>query len=425
MQLNLNIEDLHFDTPLPPLYRVRYPHAPTALENIPRAVHEQLDTVKLKERLQAGMSVAVTAGSRGIHDIVPTLQAVVNYLKMADTHPFLVPAMGSHGGATAQGQKEMLAELGITEERIGCPIRATMDVVEVGQLENGVPAYMDRFAAEADGIVVVNRVKPHTDFYAPIESGLAKIIAIGLGKRRGAETVHSYGSNGLRNFIPALAQRVIGTGKILCGVALLENASEQTAEIVALPPHEIGAAGEEALLVRATKLMGRLPFEQLDILVVNEIGKNISGCGMDTNVIGRMRIPGQPEPDAPRINIIVALDITHQSHGNASGMGLADLVTAQVANKFDFRATYINGLTAGIGGVQRSMMPIVLPTARDAISAALHCCAQPQIEAVRLVRIQNTLSLQELLISPALLNEAQTAGLELVGETPWEGLEAA
>ncbi|MEM8529826.1 MAG: lactate racemase domain-containing protein [Chloroflexota bacterium] len=425
MQLNLNIEDLHFDTPLPPLYRVRYPQDPAALEDIPRAIHEQLDTVKLKERLHPGMSIAVTAGSRGIHDIVPTLKAVVDYLKTAETKPFLVPAMGSHGGATAHGQKEMLAELRITEESIGCPIRSTMDVVEVGQLENGVPAYMDRFAAEADGVVVINRVKPHTDFYAPIESGLAKIIAIGLGKRRGAETIHSYGPNGLREFIPALAQQIIGTGKILCGLALLENASERTAEIVALPPHEIGAAGEEALLTRATELMGRLPFEQLDVLIVNEIGKNISGCGMDTNVIGRMRIPGQPEPANPNISIIVALDITHQSHGNASGIGLADLITARVANKFDFRATYINGLTAGIGGVQRSMLPIVLPTARDAISAALHCCAQPQLEAVRLVRIQNTLSLQDMLVSPALLEEARAAGLELVGEMPWEGLEAA
>jgi hypothetical protein len=423
MQLTLNIEDLRFDAPLPQLYHVRQPKRPPALDDVPAAVWAQLDAVGLAAKLRPCMSVAVTAGSRGIHDIVPALRTTVDYLREHGATPFLIPAMGSHGGAEAPEQVTLLRELGVTEESIGCPIRATMDVVELGRLPNGTPIHFDRYAAEADGVVVVNRVKLHTDFHGSIESGLSKMIAIGLGKKRGAETIHSHGPNGLRTLIPAIARQVAGTGRILCGVALLENADERTAEVVALPPEAIGAAEEEALLVRAANLMGRLPFAHLDVLIVDELGKNISGCGMDTNIIGRMRIPGQPEPDAPQISIIVALDITPQSHGNAAGVGLADLIPAKLAHKIDFTATYINGLTSGIGGVQRIMLPAVLPTARDAIAAALHCCAQPDYDAIRLARVRNTLALQEMLISRPLLEETQAAGFEALGEAVWEGLE--
>ncbi|HEU5012033.1 MAG TPA: lactate racemase domain-containing protein [Roseiflexaceae bacterium] len=420
MQINLNIEDLHFDTPLPQLYHVRKPAPATPPLDVASAVRIQLDKLGLAKRIRPGMSVAVTAGSRGIHDIVPALQGAVAYLKDAGAQPFVIPAMGSHGGATAQGQIGVLRDLHVTEETIGCPIRATMDVVEVGRLPNGIPAYLDRYAAEADGILALNRVKPHTDFHGPIESGVAKIIAIGLGKRRGAVTVHSHGPAGLRDLIPPLARLVVNTGKVLCGVALLEDASERTAEVVALPPEEIGAAGEQALLKRAFTLMGRLPFEQLHVLIVDEFGKNISGAGLDNNVLGRMRIPGEAEPDAPRINIVVALDITAPSHGNATGMSLADIVTARVAQKIDFATTYINGLTSGLGAIQRIALPAVLPTSRDAVGAALHCCAHPDVETVRMARIHNTLSVQDMLVTAPLLEEAQTAGFELLGKATWE-----
>lgn len=423
MQITFNVEDVQFDLPLPQLYRVRRPNPPAPSLNVAAAVRAQLDALGLAARVRPGMRVAITAGSRGIHDIVPALQGAVAYLTSVGAEPFVVPAMGSHGGATAAGQIEVLADLGVTEESLGCSIRATMDVVEVGRLADGTPAYLDRYAAEAGGILVLNRIKPHTDFHGPIESGLAKIIAIGLGKRRGAEAIHSHGPRGLRTLIPALAQLVVGTGRVLGGVALLEDAAERTAEAVGLPSEQIGAAGEQALLARAGALMGRLPFAQLDVLVVDEIGKNISGCGMDTNVIGRMRIPGEAEPDAPRISIIVALDLTPHSHGNAAGIGLADLTTARLARKIDFGATYINGLTSGIGGVQRVSLPPVLPTARAAVAAALHACAHPDLATVRLARIRNTLALGEMLVSAALCNGARAAGFEMLGEAPWEDLE--
>ncbi len=424
MQLTFDIEDFRFDTPLPQLYQVRRVAQPPPPFDIEVEAAAQFDAIGLAAQLRPGMSIAVTAGSRGIHDIVPVLRAVVNYLKAADTRPFLVPAMGSHGGATAAGQVEMLSDLGITEATVGCPIRATMETVVVGQLADGTPAYMDRNAYEADGVIAVNRIKPHTDFHGVIESGLAKILVIGLGKRRGAENVHRFGPTGLRRLIPELAELIVGTSKVLAGLAILEDAHEQTAALAALPAAEIGGAGEHALLQRAYALMGRLPFDRLDVLVVNELGKNISGTGMDSNILGRMRIPGEPEPTSPQITVVVALDLTEASHGNASGLGLADLIGARLARKIDFRATYINSLTSGLGGVQRTMLPMALPTDRDAIAAALHCCAQPDEAQVRLARIRNTLALQELWITRALLEEATQAGYELVGEAAWEGLDS-
>jgi hypothetical protein len=419
MQLNMVIEDLQWEAELPQLYRVRQPAPPPPLADISARVREELDRLGVAGRVR-GKQVALTAGSRGIHDIVSVLRAAVAYMRDAGAEPFVVPAMGTHGGATAAGQVTMLEELGVTEASLGCPIRSSMETVEVGRTASGLACHMDRNAAAADLVLVVGRIKPHTDFHGPIESGLAKMITIGLGKRRGAETVHASGPKGLRELVPAIAKVVVGTGKILCGLAILEDAADETADVVALPAEEIGGAGESALLQRAKALIGRLPFEQLDVLVVDEIGKNISGCGMDTNVIGRMRIPGESDDSAPRISIIVALDITKESHGNAAGIGLADITTAQLAAKIDFNATYINGLISGLGGVQRIALPPVLPTPRAALAAAMHCCAQPDRAAIRIARIKNTLQTQEFLVSAALLDECRERGLELLGEAGWE-----
>ena len=422
MQLTIPIEAFHFEAELPPLWRVRRAPGPPAVPDVAAAVREQLEALGLRARIRPGMSVALTAGSRGIHDIATVLRAAVGWLQEAGAAPFIVPAMGSHGGATAAGQVELLAELGVTEAALGCPIRATMETVEIGRLPDGAPVPMDAYAAAADGILVVGRVKPHTDFHGPIESGLAKMVAIGLGKRRGAELIHRFGPDGLRERVPLAARLAVARGTVLGGLALLEDAAERTAAVVALPPGEIGGAGEAALLERARGWMGRLPFEQLDILVVDELGKNISGCGMDTNVLGRMRIPG--EPDAPpHIRVVVALDMTPESHGNAAGVGLADLITARLARKIDIGATYINGLTSGLGGLQRSALPIILPTAGDAIAAALHCCARPDTGAVRVARIRNTLTTHDLLVSTALLGETAAAGYANLGPARWEGLE--
>jgi hypothetical protein len=413
--------DLLAATPLPPLYRVRQQWETSPPLDIPALVDAQLGAVGLLQRLTPGMRVALTAGSRGIRDIVPILQASVSSLRRAGAVPFIVPAMGSHGGATAEGQVQLLRSLGITEERVGCPLHATMEVVEVERLEDGTPVSLDRHAAEADGILVINRIKPHTSFKAEAESGLAKMCAVGLGNRHGAETVHSRGVAGLRTHLVPIARVIVERGKVLAGLAILEDAREQTADIVALPPAEIGGEGEAALLARSRTLVARLPFDQLDVLVVDEMGKNISGTGMDTNVIGRLRIPGEADPPTPRISIVVALDLSDASHGNGAGVGLADLIPSCLAHKIDFAATYISHLTAGIIGVQRGALPITLPTPRDTVAMALRVCGQPDPSAVRLARIRNTLQLDEILVSPPLLPEV-TANphLEVAGMAAWD-----
>lgn len=408
----------------PPLYRVRQRWESHSLLDIAATVWEQLERVGVRERIVPGSRIAVPAGSRGIRDIVPVLQAVVAFLRGAGAQPFIVPAMGSHGGATVEGQVAVLTSLGITEQAIGCPILATMDAIVCDHLPDGTTVYLDRHAAEADGILVVNRIKPHTSFHADIESGLAKMCAVGLGKQAGAEIVHSRGVYGLRSQIGPIARLVVERGGVLAGLAILEDAFKQTADIVALPPQEIGGAGEAALLERSRALMARLPFDQLDVLVVDEMGKDISGTGMDTNVIGRLRIPGEPEPATPRISVVVVLDLTEASRGNGAGVGLADLIPARLANKIDLATTYISHLTAGIIGLQRGALPITLPTSRETVAMALRVCGQPDPGAVRLARIRNTLRLEELLVTPPLLPEiANSPHLELLGEAVWEGVE--
>ena len=424
MTITLNSTALTNRDPLPPLYRVRQGWQSAPLADVPGATCAQLDSLGLRAQLTPGMRIAVTAGSRGIHDLVPITRTTVAWLRAAGAEPFIVPAMGSHGGATAAGQVAMLAALGLTETSVGCPIHSTMDVVELGTLTDGTPVFMDRFAYEADGVVVINRIKAHTSFEAPIESGLAKMCAIGLGKRQGAEMVHRTGVYGLKHQLVPMARMVVERGKVLGGLAIVEDAREQTAALVALPPDEIGGAGEARLLVQSKALMARLPFDQLDVLVVDALGKEISGTGMDTKVIGRLPIPGEPPLTSPVIKVIVVLDLTEATHGNANGMGLADLTTMRLARKVDFHATYVNVLTAGLVGLCKGGLPVTLPTGHDAVATALKVCGQADPAAARLVRIPNTLRLEELLVTAALLPEvAAHAGLELLGPVGWADLD--
>ncbi|MFQ3664252.1 MAG: lactate racemase domain-containing protein [Chloroflexaceae bacterium] len=424
MDITLTFPDMTADVPLPPLFRVRQRWETRPLADVAGATRAQLEALGLRARIAPGMRVAVTAGSRGIRDIVPITQAAVEWLRLAGASPFIVPAMGSHGGATAEGQLRLLASLGITEERIGCPIHSSMEVVQIGSLGDGTPVFMDRLAYEADGVLVINRVKAHTSFQGTIESGLAKMCVVGLGKRHGAEIIHRTAVDGLRHLLAPMARMVIATGKILGGLAILEDAREQTAAVVALPPEEIGADGEARLLQRSKALMARLPFHQIDVLVVDELGKNISGTGMDTNVIGRLPIPGQPPPATPVINVIVVLDLTPETHGNANGMGLADITTARFASKVDFRATYLNVLTAGLVGLCKGGLPIVLPTGHAAVATAIRTCGRADPAEARVVRIRNTLHLEHVLVSPPLLPEVTAnPDLELLGPAGWEGLD--
>lgn len=409
------VRELGYAAPFPRLLRVRQVFDAPRIPDIAGATAAALEA--LRGRISPGMTVAITAGSRGIHDKPTVVRAAGQWLRSAGAKPFVVPAMGSHGGATAAGQLEMLAELGMTEESLGMPIRATMETVDLGRVSDGPNAHLDRNAAAADAILVINRVKAHTDFKGDVESGLAKIIAIGLGKQRGAEGIHLYGPANLKTWIPRVAGRILDTGKILGGIAIVENAYDRAARIEFVEPRDIGGAGEMRLLQEAKNLMATLPFDRLDVAVIDVMGKNKSGSGMDTNVIGRMMIRGSAEFDRPHITNIAVLDVSDESHGNAIGLGLADFIPFRILEKIDLRSTYINAMTSGLGGPQRAQIPIAMPTDRDAVAAAILTCGRADLERARIIRLRDTLDLAELLVSASLWDEVQkNPRLEIVGE---------
>lgn len=358
-----------------------------------------------------GSRIGVTAGSRGIRDLTLVLRAAVDWLREAGASPFIVPAMGSHGGATAEGQREMLAGLGVTEESMGCPIEATMETVVLGTLSDGTPVHHDVIAAKADGVLLVNRIKPHTDFHGPVESGLAKIAAIGLGNHRGAATLHAGGIPLLGSAIGEAARMVIAHGKIIGGLAVLENARDETAFVSLVMPSDIAGAGENALLQKASGLLGRLPFDALDVLVVDEMGKDKSGTGMDTNVIGRCWVHGIPEFESPSIAAITVHRLSEASHGNASGLGLADVIPLRLLGEIDLHASYVNALTSGAGGARRSRLPMVLADDAAAIVAAAAMSGRRDLADLRLARIRDTLNPHELMVTRSLLS----VDLEVLG----------
>jgi hypothetical protein len=363
------------------------------------------------------MRIAITAGSRGIRDLPTVVRAAGEWLRDAGAEPFVVPAMGSHGGATVAGQVELLAHLGITETEVHMPILATMDTVLIGQCEDGPPVHLDANAAAADAILLVNRVKPHTDFCGRVESGLAKICAVGLGKQRGAEGIHAYGAAMLARWVPEVARKIMGAVNVLGGLAILENALDQTARIVFVSCEDIGGVGEARLFDEARSLMGSLPFDELDVLVIDEIGKDKSGTGMDTNVIGRRMVRGVEEFERPWIVNISVHALSPASGGNAVGVGLADFIPFRVLEQIDMRSMYMNAITSGNSGTQRAQIPIALPTDRDAIAAALLTCGRADVADARLVRIHDTLELSRLLVSESLHDSVEAnPGLEIDGD---------
>jgi len=384
-----------------------------SLEELTEGVRTEL--TPLQGQIKPGGRVAITAGSRGVANIPTILRACGDAVRVAGGEPFIMPAMGSHGGATADGQREVLSGYGITSESVGMPVVSSMDVQQIAQVDD-MPVFMSRTALEADHILLVNRVKPHTDFRGPIESGLAKICAIGLGKQRGAQTIHSYGTRGLAELMPRAARCMIETtGKFLGGLAVLENALDETAAVAWAPPEDIAGPGEQALMQRARGLMAALPFDDIDVLIVDEMGKNISGTGMDTNILGRMCVPGVPEPDRPHITAVVVLGLTEPSHGNATGVGLADFTTEHLVSGIDWYATYMNGYTGGTGGLLRNRLPTVLPTDRAAIATAIRMCGKPDPDTARIARIKNTLLAAYVEFSSSLLPEAEAAQIEITG----------
>ena len=398
----------------PRVVKVRQRFPRPRVDDVEAGLREQVGRDEIASSIRPGMEVALTAGSRGVAGINVILRSLVTILKEMDAKPFIVPAMGSHGGATAEGQVEILESLGVTEEFCGAPIRSSMDVVELGETARGVPVYMDRISYESDGVVVVNRVKAHTDFRGPFESGLLKMASIGLGKHKQALALHGYGVTGIRDFMVEVGREVVDSGKVLFGVASVENAYDEPAYLEAIPPKDIPRR-EEELLAEYKKLMPEIPVANIDVLFVDALGKNFSGTGMDTNVIGRFRIPGEEEPERPEVKYVVVGDVSEESHGNALGIGLADLTTRRLFEKLDLGAMNANVLTSTF--LERAKIPMVMENDGEALQAAVRCNWGVPPRDTRFVRIPNTLHLEYLYVSENLVDEAlQNADAEVVSE---------
>ena len=386
----------------PRMVRIRQTFPRPRVEDIPSAVRQALSGIALP--IKRGDRVAVGAGSRGIANISTIVRATVAYLKTQGSQPFIFPAMGSHGGATPDGQLSVLAHYGITEATMACPVRATMDVVQVGEAL-GLPVWLDRMAAEADWIGLVNRVKPHTAFKGTIESGLFKMLTIGQGKQKGAAQCHRANvQHGYESVITTVGREMLARARIAFGLGIVENGYDETARIQAFTAADL-EAGERALLRDAREWMMRLPLSPLDVLIVEEMGKNISGAGMDTNVIGRPTNPFEPFPADPKILWIVVLDLTKESYGNATGIGNADFTTRRLVEKIDMKATLINCLTACAPGAAK--VPATFDSDREAIEAALDTIGLIPAEGARVIRIKNTLVLGEVEVSEPFLPEVQ------------------
>jgi hypothetical protein len=403
---------------LPKMYRIRQKLDPPVVPDVAAAVWAEIAKLDLRPRLKRGGRVAVTGGSRGVVNIATILRATCDSLKELGAKPFIVPAMGSHGGATAEGQLQVLARYGVTPESMDVPILSSMETVEIGRMSWGLPVLVDRHAYEADHIVLVNRVKPHTNFRCHVESGLLKMLVIGLGKHQGALLAHRAAVDiGLDRMVPEVGRFSLAKLSILFGLGTVENARHQTALLRAMLPDELEQI-EAQMLQEAWRLLGRIPFDFLHLLIVDEIGKEISGTGMDPNVIGRMYFFPNEEPKSPRYIRILVRDLTAKTAGNAVGMGLADFGTRRLANKVNFHYTYTNALT-GLSPM-RSKLPIIFETDRQAIEGALKTIGLTEPPDAKVARIRNTLAVEYLEASDALLPEIkERSDLEIV-DGPWE-----
>ena len=382
--------------------RQRFPRPQIKPEAIPETIFQLLEEDKFSEKIQPGMSVCITAGSRGIANIALITRTLVEYCIKRGAKPFIVPAMGSHGGALAEGQREILAALGITEETMGCPIRATMETVKVGETEEGHSVRIDKYAAAADAIIVSCRIKPHTGFRGPYESGIMKMMATGLGKQEGAEACHGVGAKHMARMVPMFGRVIRDNAPIAFALATIENAYDETAKLIALTPDEFDEM-EPVYLKEAFANMPRLLFDSCDLLIVDWIGKNISGDGMDPNVTGAFGTPSASGGiDAKRI---CALRLTEESHHSAVGMGLADAISKKLWEQVDLDVTYPNAITSTV--LEPVKIPPIMENDRLAIQLCLHTANEMDRNAPRIIRISNTLSLEHIMVSEAMLEEAK------------------
>jgi nickel-dependent lactate racemase len=378
----------------PRFFRVRQKFDGPRVDDVAGTVAAELARLRLNERVKPGQTVAITAGSRGIANIAVIIQAAVRYFQKLDARPFIVPAMGSHGGGTAEGQRGILAGYGITEESMGCPIKASMETIIVCQTAEGFPVHFDRHASEADHVLVAGRVKPHTDFIGDVESGLMKMMLIGLGKHEGAKIYHrAILDFSFPQIVRSVAHKVMERCHILAGLAIIENGYDQTAQITAVAADELEVR-ERELLTLARQWMPKLPFPLVDILLIDELGKNISGSGIDTNVVGRKReYHRAAEDEFPKVKRIAVRGLTEETHGNASGIGLIELCTTRLLEQVDHRITRINCLTSG--NVAACMLPVNFDTDREIIDAALPTIGLTEPPDAKILWIHNTLDLAE------------------------------
>lgn len=407
---------------LPRMALVRQHFAAHDIDDPARAVHDAMaGAAFVRERVTPGMSVALTVGSRGLASLPELVRAIVGELRALGAEPFIVPSMGSHGGATAEGQLKVLAQLGVTEQSASCPIRSSMETVEVGVLDNGMSVRIDRLAYEADGIVLFNRIKPHSAFRWENESGLAKMLSIGLGKQSGADNCHAWGFNYVGRFVVEMARVKLATCRVLFGIGTVENAYDRLSKVVVLPTEGM-IENERIYLAEAMRNMPRLPLGPLDqplasgpldVLLVDYVGKEFSGSGMDPNITGR------PSTTAikggPTVSRIVVLDVTDKSQGNANGVARADVITDRLFNRFDRESVYTNSLTSGV--LIAASLPMAMPDEKTAIQAAVKTCESHTPDAITMIRIPNTLHLEYLYASEALLPRiASRPGMEVLGE---------
>jgi len=402
------------DVELPRMVRVRQKFESVEVDDVAGAVIEQFKDPALRATIKPGMKVAVGCGSRGIANVAECARTVIDQLKALGAEPFIFPAMGSHGSASAEGQVKVLNSLGINEKSMGCPINSSMDVVELGQLDNGMPVYFDKYAAEADAVALVCRVKAHTNFRAPIESGIVKMLVIGMGKIRGASTVHWYGFDAFIDVLPATAQHVMQKINFLFGVAMVENAADRTALVEVVPGDRV-LEREPELLSLSRQWMPRLQFDDIDVVIVDRMGKNITGAGMDPNIMGR-NARGTNWDAVPRIKKIAVLGLTPETDGNATGVGMADVITMRLFRQFDPAKTYANVIAATL--LDGAAIPMIMNTDREAVQLAAKTIPQTRPEEATFVHIPNTLEIVEIDVSENLLPyiEANPDRFEIIGE---------
>ncbi|WP_425807779.1 lactate racemase domain-containing protein [Desulfitobacterium sp. Sab5] len=400
------------DVSLPKMSQVKQSFPDDRIQDIPMAIHKALQRPGTLDQIQPGQKVALTVGSRGVNNLPALVQAMVWEIKSRGAEVFIIPAMGSHGGATPEGQKDMLLGLGIRPEIMGAEIVSSMEVTQVGTLPDGLPVYVSTDALKADAIVLLNRIKPHTAFRGKVESGLVKMLTIGLGKQKGAEACHAHSFKHMARHIVEMGSMLLEKAPVVFGLGAVENAYDHTHSIFAIPAERL-LEEEPEWLNLAKQLMPSIPVSSIDVLIIDEIGKDISGDGMDPNITGRYPTPYAS--GGPEVSKMVLLDLTERSHGNANGIGTADIVSKRLVEKMSLEQTYPNALTSTVTGPVK--IPLTLDNDYDVIRAAIKTCNAIDLYKTRIVRLKNTLSLSEIWVSEAIAKEMAVQSIPVeIGE---------